>query len=212
MVAESVPPRIEPHGPAPEPRETPAGHRPSETKIRDVMTTRLCVTTPSTTLLEAARSMRSNHVSGLPVVDEEGRAVGILSEKDILKDLDRAVGIGHVRGLLDLLLEFQGSAPVTRLETCLRRLEGGRVREAMSTPVVFTTPESTVGEASRQLRQFHIKRLPVVASGHLIGIVTRENLLEALAAPARPEADPAGPWSRHATVPRAPEPGAPPAP
>ena len=183
--------------PASAPPSTGPAARSVNVNVGSVMTTRLFVATPSWSLLEAARSMRTNHVSGLPVVDADGAVVGVLSEKDILRDLDRAVGIGRARGLLELLLEFQGSVPVTRLEPCLRRLEHGRVGEAMRTPVVCTDPGASIGEASRLLREHRIKRLPVVSQGSLVGIVTRENLVEALAEPGVRVSAPDGPWSRH---------------
>lgn len=147
--------------------------------VRAVMTTVLTVATPSWTLLAAARAMRQHRVSGLPVVDAEARVVGVISEKDLLQDLDRSVGIGHIRGFLDLLLELEGSPTASRLENCLRRLEGGHVSEAMSTPAVTIGPETTVAEASRILRHRGFKRLPVVERGRLIGLITQANLWDA---------------------------------
>ena len=163
-------------------RPVPPGLRGDLCPVRAVMTTVLAVATPSWTLLAAVRAMRQNRVSGLPVVDGEGRLVGVISERDLLWDLDRAVGIGHVRGFLDLLLELEGSSTATRLENCLRRLEGGHVGEVMATPAVAIGPETTVAEASRILRHRRFKRLPVVENGHLVGLVTQANLWDAYAA------------------------------
>lgn len=169
--------RMEPNAPALAP-----GIRGDQCPVRAVMTTVLAVATPSWTLLAAVRAMRQNRVSGLPVIDSDGRLVGVISEKDLLFDLDRAVGIGHVRGFLDLLLELEGSPTATRLENCLRRLEGGHVAEVMATPAVSIGPETTVAEASRILRHRGFKRLPVVENGKLVGLITQANLWDAYAA------------------------------
>jgi CBS domain-containing protein len=161
------------------------------------MATELTIATPSWSLFDAAKAMRKSHVSGLPVIDEESRLVGVLSEKDIFADLDQAVGIGKIRGLLDLLLELRGDVGSSRLEQCLRRLEHGKVGEAMTTRVVTTDPWASIGEAARLMREFSVKRLPVVSGNRLVGIVTRENIIEALSDPSLLIQHEEGPWSRH---------------
>jgi CBS domain-containing protein len=135
---------------------------------------------PSWSLLDAARVMREKHVSGLPVLDDANRVVGILSECDILADLDRAVGVGSARGVLDLLLEAEGRSTLSRIDQCLRRLEKAHVEETMIKRVVTVDPDASMAEAIRLLRVYSIRRLPVVDGGRLAGIVTRENIVGAL--------------------------------
>ena len=154
--------------------------RPRALTVRQIMTSEVFTAGPSWSLLDAARLMRDKHVSGLPVLDEHDRLVGILSEWDILADLDRAVGIGTVRGILDLLLEAEKGQTAARLEQCLRRLERGHVSEAMVRRVVSVDPEASMGEAARMLRVYSVNRLPVLDGDRLVGIVTHENIVDAL--------------------------------
>lgn len=194
---EISPPAAEP-APAATFEEHP-GH-PAHVRLRDVMVRDPAFAEPNWTLRQAARTLRSHRVSGLPVV-EDGMVVGVLSEKDILRDLDRAAGVGLPRGLLDLLLELDGDEPIARLEPCLRRLAHGRVADAMSRPPITVTPQTTVAQADALLVAHRIKRLPVVEDNRLVGLVTRAELLASLADRGSHLVDPDGPWSRHHRTP-----------
>ena len=160
--------------------EIPPADRPRALTVRAVMTREVVTARPTWSLREAAHAMRDKRVSGLPVVDDDDRVVGVLSEWDILAELDRSVGLGSARGVLDLLLEAEGPARLSRLDRCLRRLGKARVAEAMVRRVVTVDPECSMGEAARLLRAFSVKRLPVVEEGRLVGILTRQNIADAL--------------------------------
>ncbi len=169
--------------PAPDPEEftnIPPADRARALTVRAIMTREVCTARPAWSLLDAARVMRDKHVSGLPVVDDGDRVVGVISEFDILADLDRALGVGSVRGVLDLLLEAESRTTVSRLQRSLRRLEKTKVEEVMTRRVVTVDPDASMGEAARLLRVFTIRRLPVVEGGRLVGIVTHENIVDAL--------------------------------
>lgn len=161
-------------------------------QVRAVMVRDLVVVQPSASLLEAARVMRAHRHSGLPVVFN-GTLVGVISELDIRRELDRTAGVGHARGLLDLLLEFDRDEPVSRMRNCLRRLESARVSEVMSSPPIVVDPSIPIAQALRSLRAHGVRRLPVVEDGRLVGIVTESELRD----PERPEITLPGPWSRH---------------
>jgi len=154
--------------------------RPRALTVRAIMTPDVFIARPSWSLLEAARVLRNKHVSGLPVLDNHDRLVGILSEWDILADLDQSVGVGTVRGILDLLLEAEGRARAARLDQCLRRLEKARVEDVMVRRVVTVDPEASMGEAARLLHTFSVNRLPVIEDGRLVGILTHQNIVDAL--------------------------------
>lgn len=146
----------------------------SKSTVAEVMTPLVMTTRPEASLHEAARLLRERHVSGLPVVDAKDRVVGVISEKDIVGMLHKAVGIGHPRGLLDVVL---GSAPTkgeNLLEVCRNLLRNTRVREVMSWPVVSVEPETSVVEAAHLMKAKQVSRLPVLdARQRLVGIVTK---------------------------------------
>jgi CBS domain-containing protein len=142
-------------------------------KVRDIMTTDPVRVTGDTRLKEAARLMVRHRVSGLPVVDEEGKLIGIVSEGDFIRQeasRDRPHGVS----LLDALFG-EGELEPVLAET---------VSEVMTRSVVTITPEATVGEAARVMGRRNVKRLPVVdLEGELVGIISRADVVGAFTKP-----------------------------
>lgn len=158
----------------------------SETRVHEVMTTTVVTIPPDARLEEAARLLRHHHVSGLPVVDPSPHVVGVLSERDIVRELHRATGVDSPRGLLDLLLESSPSKGESILEVCRRQLHNARVGDAMTKRVVTVDPDATLIDAARTMGQHGVKRLPVVdAKGNLLGIVTRADIVRSVSGEAR---------------------------
>ena len=153
-----------------------------QTAVSEVMTRQVVTTRPQARLIEAARLMREIHVSGLPVVDGDGKLVGILSEKDLVRTLHRATGVASPRGLLDLLLDSAPAKGPSLIEVCRSRMENGHVRDLMSQPVISVGPTTTIRDVACQMGANAINRLPVVTSqGELVGIITRRDLINAVA-------------------------------
>jgi CBS domain-containing protein len=142
-------------------------------KVRDIMTTDPVKVTADTRLKEAARLMVRHRVSGLPVVDEGGKLIGIVSEGDFIRreaGRDRPHGVS----LLDAVFG-EGELQPVGAET---------VAEVMTRSVVTITPEATVGEAARVMGRRSVKRLPVVdLEGELVGIVSRADIVGAFTKP-----------------------------
>ncbi len=138
-------------------------------RVLDIMTIDVITTTPSTYLKEAARVMVGAGVSGLPVVDESGTLVGIITEADFLeREADRPQ-----RRLLSAMIEERG--PIVDAET---------VGEVMTREPVVIFPEATVTEAARVMAHHHVKRLPVVdSSGALVGIISRADVVAVFTRP-----------------------------
>ena len=140
-------------------------------RVIDLMTTEVFTIGPDETIKDAARIMVNERVSGLPVVDDAGRLLGILTEADFLeRELDKESPSGGLLGAI-----FDPSS---------RHGDAVTVREAMSTNVVTVASDATLAEAARLLAANSIKRLPIVdADGVVLGVLSRADIVAAFARP-----------------------------
>lgn len=144
--------------------------------VEDIMTRRVITVRPETTIQEAARLMFTNRVSGLPVVDAGGRVVGIISDGDLILRQRRPKVTPWWR------LFFQNGE---RLAREYRRIVGITVGDVMTRPALVISPVFGIETAAAILDNRQIRRLPVVRDGRLVGIVSRGDLVKALAASAQ---------------------------
>jgi CBS domain-containing protein len=143
----------------------------------DIMTTSVKTARPDAPVSEVARLLSDNGISAVPVCNDQGQVLGMLSEGDLL----RPVGQESARKRswwLNLLAEGTDLAP-TFLESI--SVENQRARNLMVGPVITASAETTVPELADLLVRHHIKRLPILRDGKLIGIVSRADLVRALA-------------------------------
>ncbi|HZY71095.1 MAG TPA: CBS domain-containing protein [Thermoplasmata archaeon] len=150
-------------------------------EVGEIMERNVVVAALGDTLLDAARRMRDHRVSGLPVVDSSLRVVGVVSERDIDRELHRTAGLLTFRGVLDLVLALEGSAEPDRIRQAVGHLRHVRVKEAMTSHPVTIDPRDTLGGALRLLDLHSVARLPVTENGRLVGIVTRSDIVHSLA-------------------------------
>jgi CBS domain-containing protein len=138
----------------------------------DVMRTSFASVKPITPLIDAARLLLETNQRGLPVLDEEGRLLGIVTEGDLLHRDELGV-----------------NPPCNWLEALLGVEEGGRVRERMRALRVSTimTPDpvcvdedATINDVVAEMDRCEISQLPVVGAGRVIGMVSRFELVAAL--------------------------------
>lgn len=157
------------------------GHTMGDLKVpvSTVMTHTVVTAQPAWTLLQAARVMRTHRISGMPVVDDHGVLVGVLSEKDVVRELDRTRTGTAPAGLLDLILEVEVRGREV-LATLRDRLRTGHVKEAMTKEPATIAPGASIALAARIMKERKINRLPVVDGGRLVGIISRNDLLAAL--------------------------------
>lgn len=135
----------------------------------DVMTTGAATVRPDASLAEAARIMLEHRISGLPVVNVNGKLVGIITERDFLRRDD-----GERPRWIDVVLSEAGG------QITSRELHDRRVEEVMSKDPIYIGVETPVSELIELMERHGVKRLPVVTNGHVVGIVSRANLLLAL--------------------------------
>jgi CBS domain-containing protein len=141
---------------------------------RDVMTRRVVTVTPETTIEEAVRLMLENRISGLPVTDEAGALVGVVTEGDLLRRIETGTD-KHRSGWIGLLL---GPG---RLAAEYTRSHAQKVGEVMTSEVVSVAPDTPLPEVVELMETRRIKRVPVIDDNKLVGIVSRANLVAALA-------------------------------
>ena len=152
-------------------------------RAHQIMTRPVITVTPETTIVEAATAMLQRHISGLPVVDAAGKLVGIVSEGDFIRRSE--LGTQRKRGRFLAFILGPG-----RAATDFVHEHGRKVAEVM-TPDPLTVTEDTRLEAIVALMEKnHVKRLPVMRGDGIVGIVSRANLLQAVASLAREIADP----------------------
>ena len=141
------------------------------TTVGDVMTTRVVAVHKDASFKEMIVKMREFRISAFPVVDHQGRVIGVVSEADMLnKEADLAADVGPLASILRFR-DHEKSAAVT-------------AGELMTSPPVVIGPDAPVTEASRRMRDRRVKRLPVInSSRHLIGIVCRADVLSVFGRP-----------------------------
>jgi CBS domain-containing protein len=154
-------------------------------KAHDVMTWGTITVEPDASVTRAVRLMLQNRISGLPVVDAEGQLVGMVTEGDFLRRGELGTKRQRPRWLEFLL----GPG---RLAAEYVHASGQKVGEVMTPEPKTITPETSLDEVVRLMERHRVKRLPVVQDGKLVGIVSRANLLHALASVAREIKAPAG--------------------
>jgi CBS domain-containing protein len=149
--------------------------RRSLVKVKDFMTCQVVTVTPEASILDAARLMLDHKISGLPVVNDGGRVVGIVSEHDLLRDNVQTKRMHWLRLMIDHL----------NLADVSRRLDERKVCEVMTPDPVTVTEAASLEEAGRLLEENDIKRLPVVCDDELVGIIARADMVRAIIRAAR---------------------------
>ena len=143
-------------------------------KAVDVMVSNVITVSPDASVQDVANILLSNRISAIPVVAKSGELVGIISEGDLLR---RAETDAHRRRSwwLELLI---GSTPLAAEYV---RSHARKVSDIMTRTVITATPESSLRDIAALLEKNRIKRVPVVKNRKVVGIVSRANLMQALA-------------------------------
>ncbi|HET9717412.1 MAG TPA: CBS domain-containing protein [Pseudolabrys sp.] len=147
-------------------------------KVGDVMTRTIISVSPDDTVLQAAHRMLQHQISGLPVIDNAGNLVGMISEGDFLRRAETQTERKRPR-LLEWLM---GPG---KLASEFTRSHGRKVAEVMTTDVATVEEDAHLDTVVELMERRRIKRLPVMRAGKVVGIVTRTNLVHAMISMAR---------------------------
>ena len=152
-------------------------------RAHQIMTRPVVTVTPETTIVDAANLMLQRHVSGLPVVDVGGNLVGVVSEGDFIRRSE--IGTGRRRGRWLRFILGPGKSASDFVHE-----HGHRVGEVMTKSPLTITEDTALEEIVTLMEKNNVKRLPVVRGDKVVGIVSRANLLQAVASLAREVPDP----------------------
>ena len=143
-------------------------------KARDVMVAPVITVKPSSTVREVAKTVVDRRISAVPVVDDAGKVVGIISEGDLMHRAE--TGTERRYRWWIRLVGGDASLPTDYIKAHARR-----AADIMTQNVITATPETPLDEIAVLLERNSIKRVPIVREGQLVGIVSRANLVQALA-------------------------------
>jgi CBS domain-containing protein len=149
----------------------------------DVMTSSVITASPEMNVRDAAKRLVDNHISGMPVVDASGKVVGIVSEGDLLHRVEIGTGTRRRSWWLEFLTSNR------QLASTYVREHAHLVKDVMNENVISVNEDTPLVEIADLLERCRIKRVPVLKDGALVGVVSRANLIRALAS-VKPDALP----------------------
>jgi CBS domain-containing protein len=152
-------------------------------RAHQIMTKNVISVTPHTSIEDAARIMLLNKISGLPVVEDNGTLAGMVSQSDFLRRSE--IGTGRKRPAWLQFFVGPGRAAADFI-----RERGRKIEDVMTTGPITVEEETPLEELVGLMEKHDIKRLPVMNGKALVGIVTRTNLLQAVASMAHEIPDP----------------------
>jgi CBS domain-containing protein len=147
--------------------------------VRDIMDSDPETVSPEASVEEVVKTLQESELPGVPVVDGDRRCVGIVTEADlVLPDNDGDLHLPHYINLFGGTVFLE---PLSRFEGRLRKAFASSARDMMTADPDTVGPDTSVQEAARRIHDSGHNRLPVVENGRLVGVVTRVDVLGALA-------------------------------
>lgn len=146
--------------------------------VSDIMDPTPRTVAPDTPVEQVVDLMRNHELPGLPVVNEGGRCVGIITERDlVIADEGGDLHLPHYIQLFGGVVFLES---LSRFEEKLRKASAATAKDLMTPDPVTVSPDASVRDAGRLIAKEGHNRLPVVDHGRLVGIVTRIDVLNAL--------------------------------
>ena len=143
---------------------------------RDIMSTDIITVTPETEIAQAARLLLDNRINGLPVVDTQGRLVGIVCQSDLIVQQKRV----RVPSLFTFLDGYITLTSTRHFEREVEKIAASQVRQAMTPDPASVSPDTAIEDMATLMVEKNYHTLPVVADGRLVGVVGKEDMLRTI--------------------------------
>jgi CBS domain-containing protein len=144
---------------------------------KDIMTKDVVTVKPDTSIEELSTLLVSNEISGVPVVDADGAIVGIVTEHDLISR-NKRLHIPTVVSFLDAVIYLESSK---KFAEDVKRLTATKVGDICAKKVVTITEDTTLTDIATLMSEKKVHLLPVVASGKIVGIVGKRDVVKAVA-------------------------------
>jgi len=144
-------------------------------KAKDIMTTQVITVAPETGISEVARTLLEKRINGVPVVDEDGRLVGIVCQSDLIAQ-QKSFPLPSVFNLLDSFIPLRSG----KFEKEVQKMAATTAADAMTPHPVAVHPETGVEDIATLMVNRNFHTLPVVDEEKLVGVIGKEDLLRTL--------------------------------
>ena len=146
---------------------------------KDIMQKEVISITPETEITRAVEILLTNHINGVPVVDEDGNLKGILCQSDLIFQ-QKNISLPPILTFLDSIIPLASSK---KLEHELEKMAAVTVAQAMVKDPVTVTPDAPVSDIAALMVEKHFHTIPVVQEDKVVGIVGKEDVLKTLMTP-----------------------------
>jgi CBS domain-containing protein len=147
-------------------------------RVGDIMTTDVVTVGPDTTVGQIARLMSNNDIGGLPVINDNGEIVGVITELDMIVRNTR-FKMPAFFTILDMIFFLETPQ---HYEERLQHILGATAKEIMSKPAKTIGPTATIEDLAELMVERRMNPIPVVENGQLVGIVSRSDIVRLMAA------------------------------
>lgn len=151
-------------------------------KVKEMMVADTVVLRPEETVADAVEKFAKHRISGCPVVDNQGRVIGIMTETDILNSLKTHYKELKMRVPPETIIGISFVEIIKKREAveAFEEITNARVRDAMTRNVITAGPEDELEEVIQRMVESDVNRIPIVDESLLVGIVTRGDVIRAV--------------------------------
>lgn len=143
---------------------------------RDIMTREVITVTEESTIKELARILTSNNISGVPVINDSGRLVGVVTESDLIFQTKK-VHIPTVITILDSVFYLENP---DKMGDEMKKMAGSKVKDILTSSPVSVTEETPLDEIATIMSEKNFHTLPVVNKETLVGVIGKSDIIKTL--------------------------------